>query len=248
MSKAVVVFSGGQDSTTVLGYARWAGFEPHALAFNYGQKHAVELQQAQKIADKLGVPLTIVDVREFGKLVGSKSALLNNGQEVGEKSLLADNLPASFVPNRNAMFLTMAHGYAQIIDADTIFTGVCETDYSGYPDCREVFIKHLEHALNVGYQTAIKIITPLMHINKAETFKMAERVGVLDLVLDESHTCYNGVRAVPTSVDVDGKAHYGWEGGDDPHFHEWGHGCGKCPACELRAKGWQAYQDMVRIY
>lgn len=238
MSKAVVVFSGGQDSTTVLGYARWAGFDVHALAFNYGQKHAVELQQAQKIADKLNVPLTIVDVREFGKLVGSHSALLNNGQDVGEKSKLADNLPASFVPNRNAMFLTMAHGFAQVIGADTVFTGVCETDFSGYPDCREKFIKSLQNSLNLGYQTDILIMTPLMHINKAETFKMAERVGVLDLVLEESHTCYNGVRnnvADEEGVNPSGR----WE---------WGHGCGACPACDLRAKGWKEYQDMVRIY
>lgn len=239
MSKALVVFSGGQDSTTVLGYARWQGFDCHAIAFNYGQKHAVELQQAQKIADKLGVPLTIVDVREFGKLVGSKSALLHSGQEVGEKSLLADNLPASFVPNRNAMFLTMAHGFAQVIGADTVFTGVCETDFSGYPDCREKFIKSLQASLNLGYQTDISIITPLMHINKAETFKMAERVGVLDLVLDESHTCYNGVRGIPEYHQAIAGAAHRWA---------WGHGCGQCPACELRAKGWREYQEMVRIY
>lgn len=239
MGKAVIVFSGGQDSTTVLGYAKWAGFDCHALAFNYGQKHEVELEQAKKIAQQLNVPLQIVDVRAFGKLVGSHSALLNNGQEVGEKSKLADNLPASFVPNRNAMFLTMAHGYAQTIGAKVVFTGVCETDYSGYPDCREVFINKLALALNTGYQTDIQILTPLMHKTKAETFKMAAVVGVLDLVLEESHTCYNGVRNEVALTDAQSEEGY---------RYPWGHGCGECPACQLRAKGWQEYQDMVRIY
>lgn len=231
MSKAVVVFSGGQDSTTVLGKALHDGFECSAIAFDYGQKHSIELDQAEKIARSLNVPLKVVDLTEFGSLVGSKSALLHSGQQVGEKSLLSDDLPASFVPNRNAMFLTMAHGYAQVVGANTVWTGVCQTDYSGYPDCRDQFVKRLEDALNTGYQTNIGFVTPLMYLTKAETFKLAQECGVLDLVIKESHTCYNGVR-----------------GADDSHRRfEWGHGCGECPACALRAKGWEEFKAMKRI-
>lgn len=236
MSKAVIVFSGGQDSTTVLGMARHMGYECYAISFDYGQKHKVELEQAREIARQLNVPLKVVNMREFGDLVGSKSALLHSGQDVSEPSKLLADLPASFVPNRNAMMLTMAHGYAQIVGADSIWTGVCQTDYSGYPDCRDNFIRALKLALNTGYQTNIDIITPLMHATKAETFKLAEDAGVLDLVIEESHTCYNGVRQQPVEPFD-----------DQPHYHEWGHGCGDCPACKLREKGWREYTDMVRI-
>lgn len=241
--KALVVFSGGQDSTTILGHAMHLGFEVEAIGFNYGQKHAVELVQAQKIADKLNVNYRIVDMQEFGNLVAGASALIGNGcglnvNDASPMKHMSTAVHASFVPNRNAMMLTMAHGYAQIIGADTLWTGVCQTDYSGYPDCRKVFIDALENALNVGYETNIQIITPLMFATKAQTFKMAEDAGVLDLVLGESHTCYNGVRDF--IGEIDGKH-------TDGAFHEWGHGCGKCPACELRAKGWKEYKEMVRI-
>lgn len=244
--KAVIVFSGGQDSTTVLGMARAAGFECYAIAFDYGQKHAVELRQARKIALALDVPLTIVDAKAFGDLVGSKSALLHSGASVSDQSPLAHmpaGIPASFVPNRNALFLTMAHGYAQVIGADTVWTGVCETDFSGYPDCRGQFIRALESALNIGYQTKIQIVTPLMHETKARTFLLAEQAGVLDLVIDESHTCYNGVRA-GDKVPFDSGADIEYI---ESKMHEWGHGCGECPACLLRAKGWEEYKNLVQL-
>lgn len=240
--KAVIVFSGGQDSTTVMGHARALGFECHAIGFNYGQKHAVELEQAQKIADALKVDFRIVDVREFGKLVAGHSALVGNGlgMSVNDQTPLAhmpQGIPASFVPNRNALFLTIAHAYAQMIDANTVWTGVCETDFSGYPDCRQVFISALNNALSRGYETGIQFVTPLMHRTKAETFKMAEEDGVLDLVINESHTCYNGVR---------GEVYEGILHEDVAPF-EWGHGCGECPACKLRAKGWEEYKSMKRV-
>lgn len=243
MSKAIIVFSGGQDSTTVLGMARHMGYECHAIGFDYGQKHAVELQQAQKIADKLGVDYRIVNMREFGALVAGHSALIGSGcgLTVNDQSPLdhmPKGIPASFVPNRNAMMLTLAHGYAQIMGADSIWTGVCQTDYSGYPDCRDLFIRSLEAALNTGYQTNIKIVTPLMFATKGETFKLADEAHVLDLVLEESHTCYNGVRDF--IGEVNGRRTEGV-------YHEWGHGCGKCPACELRAKGWADFKNMTRI-
>lgn len=238
--KALVVFSGGQDSTTVLAHAMHLGFECEAIGFNYGQKHAVELEQAQKIAGKLGVKYTVVNMQAFGELVGAGTALIGEGDVNAPSPMkhMSTEVHASFVPNRNAMMLTMAHGYAQIIGADTLWTGVCQTDYSGYPDCRKVFIDALEKALNVGYETRIQIITPLMFATKAETFKMAEHAGALDLVLEDSHTCYNGVRQ---THEWDGTIH------ELKHRHDWGHGCGECAACELRAKGWKEYKEMVRI-
>lgn len=239
--KAVVVFSGGQDSTTVLGKALHDGFEVHCIGFDYGQKHAVELEQAKKIAAKLNVPYRLVNMREFGKLVASKSALLDTDLSVNQSSPLEhmpDSIPASFVPNRNAMMLTIAHAYAQMVGACSIWTGVCETDYSGYPDCRANFIRALQFALNTGYQTNIDIVTPLMHLTKGATFKLAEEVGVLDLVLNDSHTCYHGVRN--ENVLADGKVQYDAR-------HEWGHGCGECPACQLRAKGWLDYKALRDI-
>lgn len=245
MSKAIIVFSGGQDSTTVLGKALHDGFECLAIGFNYGQKHAVELQQARKITETFGVPFYEVDVTAFGNLVGGHSALLHSSLSVSDQSPLSHmpaGIPASFVPNRNALFLTIAHGYAQVRGADTIWTGVCETDYSGYPDCRELFVKSLEAALNTGYQTNIKVITPLMHLTKAQTFKLAEECGVLDLVINESHTCYNGVRNSGDGMSEEVKYQF-----VDPGRFEWGHGCGQCPACLLRAKGWEEFREMVRI-
>jgi 7-cyano-7-deazaguanine synthase len=229
--KALIVFSGGQDSTTALGKAMYDGFECEAIGFDYGQKHKVELEQAQKIADKLKVPYRIVQMHEFGKLVAGETALVGNGGglDVNDRTPLAhmnQSVHASFVPNRNAMMLTIAHAYAQIIGACSIWTGVCETDYSGYPDCRANFIRALQFALNTGYETTIDIITPLMHLNKAQTFTLAEECGVLDLVIEESHTCYNGKR--------------------DTHW-AWGDGCGACPACELRAKGWAEYKALIDI-
>jgi 7-cyano-7-deazaguanine synthase len=239
--KAVVIFSGGQDSTTVLGYALQNGLECVALSFDYGQKHAIELEQAKKIATMLGVEHRILDVKSFGQLVGGKSALVDQSQSVSDQSPLEHmpaGIPASFVPNRNALFLTIAHGFAQTIGATLVLTGVCETDYSGYPDCRHEFVRALEDALNIGYLTKIEFITPLMWRTKADTFAMAEKAGVLDIVLEESHTCYNGVRNSGegmSSADHDQITHA-------PGRHEWGHGCGECPACQLRAKGWEVYK------
>jgi 7-cyano-7-deazaguanine synthase len=242
MSKAVIVFSGGQDSTTCLGLALHFGYECHAIGFDYGQKHYVELEQARKIAEKLGVDYRVVNMYEFGKLVAGHTALVGSGQgrSVNDMTPLAhmeESVHASFVPNRNAVMLTIAHAYAQMVGADTVWTGVCETDYSGYPDCRDAFIKTLQIALNTGYQTYISILTPLMFKTKAETFKMAEEAGVLDLVIEESHTCYNGVRG-----NVDGLGNYTTAGRFD-----WGHGCGECPACKLRAKGWEDYKNLIQL-
>lgn len=217
--EAIVVFSGGQDSTTCLGAAIYSNGADKvlAVAFDYGQKHRIELEQARIIAEKLGVDFQVVDVPAL-RLMES-SGLVTGGDVSSGHEYLKD-LPASFVPARNALFLTIAFGLAMEARATFIYTGVCQTDYSGYPDCRQEFIAQLNAALNVGYQSEIYICTPLMDLTKAETFALAESVDVLRIVIEHSHTCYNGIR---------------------DKVHDWGRGCGTCPACELRAKGWNEY-------
>ena len=208
----VVIFSGGQDSTTCLYWALNRAVEVEAISFNYGQKHKIELEQAAKICKDAGVRHTVIDVSFLDTIV--ESALTSNGDV---NVLNEKGLPASFVPNRNQLFITLAHAYAQKIKADTLVTGVCQTDYSGYPDCRQVFINAIETATNIGSEEKIKIETPLMYLTKAETFKLAETEGCLKIVVEDSHTCYNG---------------------DREHSHEWGFGCGECPACTIREKGY----------
>lgn len=223
--KALVVLSGGQDSVTCLGYALKMFESVAAISFRYNQRHAVELDSAVLLCAKYGVPHKMVDM---GQLVSDlvTSALTGVG-EVGQPHAYKPGLPSSFVPGRNALFLTLAHAHAQEIKADALITGVCQTDYSGYPDCRDGFIRALDHALNVGYESKIQILTPLMHLTKAQTFGLAEEVGFLKEVLENSHTCYNG---------------------DHTTRHEWGYGCGTCPACELRAKGWAEYKELRKSY
>ncbi len=210
--KALVVMSGGQDSTTCLGVALHLHEKVHAVSFNYGQKHSIELTVAQQICDKHNVPLQVVDVPMLQLM--QSSALVNHG-DVSQKHAYLEGVPASFVPARNALFLTMAWGVGMELGVDYIYTGVCQTDYSGYPDCRDEFIQRLNEALIIGYNTPIGIRTPLMFLDKADTFQLAKKVGILSDVLEMSHTCYNGDRTP----------------------HEWGAGCGECPACILRRKG-----------
>lgn len=220
VSGVVVVMSGGQDSTTCLALAKARFERVHAICFNYGQKHVVEILCARKICEAMGVDLQVVEVPMLAAM--ADSALLQGGGDVNEPHHRDASLPASFVPNRNALFLTTAHAYAQKVGADYVMTGVCETDYSGYPDCRAVFIHQLQEALNTGYQTRIRILTPLMYVNKAETFAIAQELGCLDVVIDMSHTCYNGIRDIK---------------------HDWGRGCGECPACKLRAQGYAKFEQ-----
>jgi 7-cyano-7-deazaguanine synthase len=215
---AVVVLSGGQDSMTCLALALARHEKVYAVSFLYGQKHRTELRQAALVADRHGVPHSLLDLSFFGGMVTSE--LTHDGGDTTQPHAYKAGLPASFVPNRNALFLTLAHAQAQEMGARYIYTGVCQTDYSGYPDCREEFIQTLEAALNVGYQTDIRIVTPMMHLDKADTFALAERLGVLAEIIEDSHTCYNGDRS---------------------HRHPWGYGCGKCPACEIRARGYSEY-------
>jgi 7-cyano-7-deazaguanine synthase len=180
------------------------------------------VEVAKNICKELSVKQTIIDISFLDKLVDS--ALTSMG-DVNKEHPRIKGLPASFVPNRNQLFITLSHAYAQKIGAKNLVTGVCETDYSGYPDCRLDFIQSIEASTNLGSLADIKIHTPLMKIDKADTFKLAEDVGILDIVLNQSHTCYKG---------------------DHEHKHPWGYGCGECPSCKLRKRGYEEF--MKRYY
>ncbi|MCL2919303.1 7-cyano-7-deazaguanine synthase QueC [Shewanella litorisediminis] len=212
MSKAVVVFSGGQDSTTCLVQALSQFDEVHAITFDYGQRHSEEIEVAKALANELGCAShKIMDVSLLGEL--AISALTRDAIPVSHE-LMENGLPNTFVPGRNILFLTLAGIYAYQLGADTVITGVCETDFSGYPDCRNDFIKAMEQALNLGMDKKLEIRTPLMWLNKAETWALADRYGKLELVRNQTLTCYNGIR---------------------------GDGCGDCPACLLRRRGLEDY-------
>ena len=223
MSKALVVLSGGQDSVTCLFWALAKFEEVEAITFKYGQRHEVELTCAKAVCRETGVPHKVLDMSFLGEI--ATSALTGDG-DVSAAHALNDKLPASFVPNRNALLLGAAHSYAQTIGAEVLVTGVCQTDYSGYPDCREEFIMLLNTALDIGTAREVKILTPLMYLTKAETFKLADELGVLSTVIEMSHTCYEGDRSVR---------------------HQWGYGCGECPACGLRRAGYEEFWNGMKI-
>ncbi|EJL6524065.1 7-cyano-7-deazaguanine synthase QueC [Vibrio cholerae] len=214
MKKAVVVFSGGQDSTTCLVQALKEFDEVHAITFDYGQRHKLEIEVAQQLAKQLGVTAhKVMDVSLLNEL--AISSLTCDDIPVSHE-LQANGLPNSFVPGRNILFLTLAGIYAYQIGATTVITGVCETDFSGYPDCRDEFVQAMNQALAKGMDLPLMIRTPLMWLNKAETWALADQLGALDLVRHQTLTCYNGLI---------------------------GDGCGECPACGLRQAGLKAYLD-----
>jgi 7-cyano-7-deazaguanine synthase len=217
MRKGLVIFSGGQDSTTCLGWAINKYEKIECITFFYNQKHSIELEQAKKICEMYKVKQTLIDISFLTHLVDS--ALTSNG-DVNKSHPRLKNLPASFVPNRNALFITLAHAYAQKIGAETLVGGMCETDFSGYPDCRNAFLLNLVRTLNDGSEADIMMSTPLMWMNKAQTFQLAKDVDFLETVIEHSHTCYNG---------------------DREHRHAWGYGCGECPACKLRKEGYEQF-------
>lgn len=230
-NKAIVVFSGGQDSTTCLYWALNRFKHVEAITFNYGQKHSVEIEQSKLILDKVGVKQIVVDLNQsLGFL--AESALTNNGN-VSEINKYG--LPSSFVPGRNGIFLYNTYVYALKTGADAMVTGVCQTDYSGYPDCRRDFINELLNVMDMGVfgenkSSGLAINTPLMYLTKAETFRLAEEEGCLNEVIELSHTCYNGKRLY--------KHEWGWsseQGTENDPF---------CPACDLRAKGWEEYKKV----
>ncbi|MEL3973083.1 7-cyano-7-deazaguanine synthase QueC [Rossellomorea oryzaecorticis] len=203
--KALVVFSGGQDSTTCLFWAKKQFKEVEAVTFNYGQRHVAELDCAKEIAEDLQVPHHILDMSLLNQL--APSALTRDDEAITQEE---GELPSTFVPGRNLLFLSFAGVLAKQISAKHIITGVCETDFSGYPDCRDIFVKSLNVSLNLSMDEQFVIHTPLMWINKAETWEMADRLDALQYIRKNTLTCYNGVK---------------------------GDGCGECPACELRQRG-----------
>lgn len=221
MKKALVVFSGGQDSTTCLGWAKNRFDYIETITYDYGQKHKIEVEQAEKIAKILNVPNTLLNISAFTQL--NDSALINSELDISSRHQKKSNLSASFVPNRNAIFFTLAHAFAQKQDIDNIIIGVNQTDYAGYPDCREEFVLNLEKTLNLGSESNIKFHYPLINLSKSETFKLSQEEDVLDIVLEESHTCYNGNHI--TKFD-------------------WGYGCEECPACLIRKNGWILYETI----
>lgn len=210
--RALVVLSGGQDSTTCLFWAKREFDEVVALSFNYGQRHALEVELARKIAEEAGVPHATLDCHLIGQL--GHNSLTDTAMEV-EKGVAEDGRPPStFVPGRNLFFLSMAAVYARERGIRHLVTGVSQTDFSGYPDCRDAFIRSLNVTLNLALDAQMIIHTPLMWLDKCETWALADELGVLDLVRHETLTCYNGMP---------------------------GDGCGECPACILRRRGLEAY-------
>ena len=210
-TKAVVVFSGGQDSTTCLFWAKKKYEEVIALSFDYGQKHSDELICAKEICKKYGVEHHILDMALLNQL--APNSLTRADIEV-DKETPETGTPNSFVDGRNMLFLTFAAVFAKQRDIHVLVTGVSQSDFSGYPDCRHVFITSLETTLTLAMDYEFEVITPLMWIDKKETWKMADDLGVFDVIRHETLTCYNGVR---------------------------GDGCGECPACRLRRRGMEAY-------
>lgn len=203
-NSALVVFSGGQDSTTCLAWSKRQFSTVHALTFDYGQKHSIELDSAKEIAKLTDTPLIIHEIETFKKF--QNNALLSHQMEITEGD--SETPPSTFVPGRNHFFLSIAALYAQDLGIHDIVTGVCQTDFSGYPDCRQDFITSLEKTLSLAMEYDFKIHTPLMHLTKAESINLMKDLGHLEL-LKFTHTCYNGQRPA----------------------------CGLCPACKLRLKG-----------
>lgn len=210
--KAIVVFSGGQDSTTCLFWAMKNYKEVEAVTFNYNQRHKLEIEVARSIAEELGIKHTVLDMSLLNQL--APNALTRDDLSIEQKD---GELPNTFVDGRNLLFLSFAAVLAKQSDARHIITGVCETDFSGYPDCRDVFIKSLNVTLNLSMDYEFVIHTPLMWLNKAETWKLADHLGVLNFVREKTLTCYEGIIA---------------------------EGCGTCPACTLRKRGLDDYLSM----
>lgn len=211
-NKVLVVFSGGQDSTTCLFWAKRNFSEVYALSFIYGQKHANEVDLARSIAEEAGVKWDVMDVSFISSL--STGCSLTDSSITMDQERPEGGVPNTFVPGRNMFFLSIAAVYAREHGISHIVTGVSQTDFSGYPDCRDAFIKSLNVTLNLAMDEQFVIHTPLMWIDKCETWALADELGVLDLIRERTLTCYNGVQ---------------------------GDGCGHCPACKLRREGLEKY-------
>ncbi len=225
---ALVLFSAGQDSTTCLAWALARFARVETVGFSYGQRHAIEMNQRPRVlaglralspewGARLG-PDSVIDIAAFGTI--SESALTADRAI----EMQANGLPSTFVPGRNLVFVTYAAALAYRRGIGVLVGGMCETDFSGYPDCRRATLDAMQNALTLGLDTPMAVETPLMTLTKAETWALADGIGgeaLTSLIVEETHTCYRGDRS---------------------QRHPWGYGCGDCPACELRARGWREWR------
>lgn len=209
--EALVVFSGGQDSTTCLYWAKQRFSKVHTITFIYGQKHSAEVEIAEKLAHDAGVSFHLVDVSVLGSI--GRNSLTDSSIEMDSEKP-DGTFPNTFVPGRNLFFLSIAAVYAREIGVRHIVTGVSQTDFSGYPDCRDNFVKSLNVTLNLAMDCSFVLHTPLMWIDKAQTWALSDSLGVMDIIRHSTLTCYNGIE---------------------------GDGCGHCPACKLRNEGLRKY-------
>lgn len=208
---ALVCFSGGQDSTTCLFWALKHFTRVETVCFTYGQKHSLEVERARIIAADAGVPFELLDISLIGQL--APNSLTDPTMEMDQEKP-ADSYPNTFVPGRNLLFLTFAAILARKKGIFNLVAGVSEADYSGYPDCRDTFIRSLNVTLNLAMDEHFVLHTPLMHLDKSAVWELSDELGVMDLVREQTLTCYNGIPA---------------------------DGCGHCPACTLRRKGLETY-------
>ena len=230
---ALVLFSGGQDSTTCLAWALSRYERVETMGFDYGQRHSIELTMRPQLLSSMRAMNAewrsrlgedhMIDLSILGTI--SDTALTRDTAIAMQEN----GLPNTFVPGRNLLFLTVAAALAYRRGIDVIVGGMCETDYSGYPDCRDDTLRALQTALRLGMATEVELQTPLMWLDKAQSWTLAEELGgteLVELIRADTHTCYLGERGT---------------------LHDWGHGCGKCPACELRANGYREYsRDLAR--
>ena len=224
--RALVLFSGGQDSATCLAWALSHYSHVETVGFDYGQRHRIELEARLTVRRAFGETFPhwrlgedhLIDASVLGAL---SDTALTRDVEIKARE---DGLPNTFVPGRNLLFLVLAGALASRRGLTELIGGMCETDYSGYPDCRDDALKAMQVALNLGMAENFTLHTPLMWLDKADTWALAHRLGddaLIDLIVEHSHTCYEGVRETR---------------------HDWGYGCGTCPACELRAKGYEGWR------
>lgn len=228
-TSALVLFSGGQDSAVCLAWALSRFGRVETIGFDYRQRHRVELECRGVFLKKLREAFPTWDAKlgedhllDLGVLGEVSDTALTREQEIGFSK---SGLPSTFVPGRNLVFLTFAGAVAYRRGLEALIGGMCETDYSGYPDCRRTTLDELSSALTLGMGRSTPIETPLMYLDKAQTWALSEELGgkaLVDLIVEETHTCYFG---------------------DRTHRHDWGYGCGTCPACELRAKGWEKWRS-----
>ena len=231
-SSALVLFSGGQDSTTCLAWALARYERVETIGFDYGQRHAIELSMRPQLLTNLRAQNPAWQERlgddhliDLSLLASISNSALTSDAAI---AMQENGLPNTFVPGRNLLFLTVAAALAYRRGMTALVGGMCETDFSGYPDCRNETLRALESAINLGMASTLRIETPLMWLDKAQSWKLAEELGgqaLVELIRTDTHTCYLGERGT---------------------LHAWGHGCANCPACALRARGYQEYLKHTR--